>query len=355
VLIENLEFIEYEVQIRAVRAPLVSAWTAGLFQAPAIGPPPAPTSLSAIGTTESIRVAWSFPSNPVAVDFYTLYTSATSDFEDAEIVYRGRGTSFNLSGLSPDASRWIWASATAWGIESSLAGPVDAIASPLDWESLGGDGLEAAVLNSGVVTASSDVNVVFTFDGTDYQVQRTEQIRYTYDDAGTYTYSQGSASADADREYPWIDTPLYFYRGGQLVKTFTFRHLCNYGREDSNARIGTKCRSIWIAASGTEADHTFSVAIGSADFRAKWSGAQIGAGGFDPDAFDALAFDSESFGGSSGPAVYADSEYGGDLSQYTIVVTHIPSGVVARQIVALSAINAIAPFYDYGGGGGGYK
>lgn len=172
--------------------------------------------------------------------------------------------------------------------------------------------------------------VVFSYDGTDYQTQRDTAVYYTYNAAGTYTYQNGSTAADANREFPWLDSTIEFYSGDTLRKTFTFRHLCNYGIESAGpGRIGTKVRSYLRAVSGDEREANFTVTIGSTSV-VKWAGAYYST------SWEIL------------------NSYGGNSSDYAITVTHTPTGKQGVAVVSLTATGPVAPFYD-GSGGGGYK
>lgn len=182
-------------------------------------------------------------------------------------------------------------------------------------------------LNSEVVTSSGDAFVSFTYDGTDYQPQRATPVYYTYDSGGTYTYKQGSASADADREFPYLDSDVQFYRGNTLIKTLTFRHLCNYGSESSSSRLGSLLRSVWRSSSGSESDGNFTVDIGSNTGRTKWDGGTYVSG--------------------NTYEVYTSAMYGGSASGYTITITHTPSGAVCR--IAGVLISTIGPAGPVGG------
>jgi hypothetical protein len=360
IVITGLEAgVAYEVRIRSRRADVPSAWAESRISAVTIATPAPPTSFAAAPIAEGIRVTWNMPTNIAAIDYVKLYAGTTARFVDASLIYQGRNTAHALA-LSPGAARRFWIVSTLWDQDSARVGPVSATAGELDWQSIGGEGVDDAILNARVVSSSGESAVAFRYDGTDFQTQRTEIARYTYDEGGTYQYANGSEAADAAREYPWLDVPMHFYRGGELIKTLLFRHLCNYGREDTNARIGTRCRSVWLASSGSADDSEFDVQIGAATARAKWSGDQLedsgGDGAFETDAFETDAFDPDAFDVAlSGHHVYLESEYGGSLSDYVITVTHTPSGTVAKQIVTLSATASVPPYYDYGGGGGGYK
>lgn len=172
--------------------------------------------------------------------------------------------------------------------------------------------------------------VLFSYDGTDYQTQRNTAVYYTYDLAGTYQYQNGSTAVDANREFPWLDTTIEFYRGDVLRRTFVFRHLCNYGIESAGpGRIGTKVRSYLRSWSGIEREANFLVQIGSTAVTV-WNGT-LYAGTHD-----------------------VVTSYGGSSSDYLITITHIPSGKQGIASVTLTATGPVAPFYD-GSGGGGYK
>jgi hypothetical protein len=171
---------------------------------------------------------------------------------------------------------------------------------------------------------------VFSYDGTDYQTQRDTPVYYTYNVAGTYTYQNGSDTADANREFPWLDTAIEFYSGDVLRKTFTFRNLCNYGIETAGpGRIGSKVRSYLRSVTGDEREGNFIVTIGSTVVQ-KWSGTYYST------SWEIL------------------NSYGGDSSDYAITVTHTPTGKQGVALVSLTATGPVAPFYD-GSGFGAYK
>jgi hypothetical protein len=171
---------------------------------------------------------------------------------------------------------------------------------------------------------------VFSYDGTDYQTQRNTAVYYTYNTGGTYQYQNGSTAVDANREFPWLDTEVEFYRGDQLRRTFVFRHLCNYGIESAGpGRIGTKVRSYLRSWTGTEREANFTVQIGSTT---------------------CTVWDGTLYGGTHDVV----TSYGGSSSDYLITITHTPTGKQGIVPVTLTATGPVAPFYD-GSGGGGYK
>jgi hypothetical protein len=178
-----------------------------------------------------------------------------------------------------------------------------------------------------VAVVGEEVVTQFTYDGTDYQVQRTTLARYTYNSGGTYQYQNGSASADANREFPWLDVPMKFRRNGEVVKTLWIRNLCNYGRDDSNARIGTRARSVWRESEGALDDADFNVLIGEDEDRVKW--------------------DSDLYSGTH--EIYESTMWGGSYSQYTIVATHVPSGARSTMLVTIEGITNVTPFFDSSG------
>ena len=96
--------------------------------------PKAPTNLSAVGGYRSIQVRWQMPSDAL-IGYFEILMADSDSLEDAELVGKIYGSSFDVMDLGIMETKWFWVRSVSYadgGIYSEAVGPVSATTKALE-------------------------------------------------------------------------------------------------------------------------------------------------------------------------------------------------------------------------------
>ena len=100
--------------------------------------PKPPTGLTAEGGFRSIKVSWQMPSDAL-IGYFEILMADSDNVEDAELVGKIYGSSFDVMGLGIMETRWFWVrsvSYTADAVKSEAIGPVSATTKALETDDI---------------------------------------------------------------------------------------------------------------------------------------------------------------------------------------------------------------------------
>lgn len=100
--------------------------------------PKPPTGLTAEGGFRSIKVSWQMPSD-VLIGYFEILMADSDNVEDAELVGKIYGSSFDVMGLGVMETKWFWVRSVSYAadaVKSEAIGPVSATTKALEMEDI---------------------------------------------------------------------------------------------------------------------------------------------------------------------------------------------------------------------------
>lgn len=100
--------------------------------------PKPPTGLTAEGGFRSIKVSWQMPSD-VLIGYFEILMADSDNVEDAELVGKIYGSSFDFMGLGVMETKWFWVRSVSYAadaVKSEAIGPVSATTKALEMEDI---------------------------------------------------------------------------------------------------------------------------------------------------------------------------------------------------------------------------
>lgn len=133
--------------------------------------PKPPTGLTAEGGFSSIKVSWQMPSD-VLIGYFEILMADSDNVEDAELVGKIYGSSFDVMGLGVMETKWFWVRSVSYAadaVKSEAIGPVSATTKALEMADIPDQSirpskfipqLEALVEEVKAISAASIINSV---------------------------------------------------------------------------------------------------------------------------------------------------------------------------------------------------
>ena len=100
--------------------------------------PKKPTELKAEGGYRSIKVSWQMPSDAL-VGYFEILMADSDNVEDAELVGKIYGSSFDVMGLGVMETRWFWVRSVSYAadaVKSEAIGPVSATTKAIETDDI---------------------------------------------------------------------------------------------------------------------------------------------------------------------------------------------------------------------------